>query len=140
MIFYSVLFFESPMNPAIKGIAIIGNKQLVPILIHPLDQDNLEFEELIFESIDMIEASLSSLSERIGVLFLGKLQQLGSKSVYALISCTKKTFLLVLQSDHTIKEADIKDKLLLIQQWYLKDSLNPFVTSYDFLKCKLETL
>ena len=131
---------SSAIKDALKGIAIIGNKQLSPILIHPLDQDSLEFEELIFESIDMIEQTLNSLTERVGVLFLGKLQQLGTKSVYALISCTKKTFLLVLQSDHSIKEADIKDKLLLIQQWYLKDSLNPFVTNYDYLKNKLESI
>eukprot|EP00834_Sanchytrium_tribonematis_P000073 NODE_2_length_91304_cov_0.692462.p73 type:complete len:129 gc:universal NODE_2_length_91304_cov_0.692462:18634-18248(-) len=128
------------MQTSIKGIAIIGNKNLAPILIHPLDQDSLEFEELIFESIDLIEQTLNSLTERIGVLYIGKLQQLGSKSVFALMSCTKKTFLLVLQSDHNIKDADIKDKLLLIQQWYLKDALNPFLTDFTYLKSQLETL
>ena len=127
-------------HPAFIGIAIIGNKQLKPILIHPLDQDSLEFEELVFESIDLVEQALNTLTERVGVLFLGKLQQLGSKSVYALVSCTKKTFLIVLKSDHTIKDADIKDKLQLIEKWYLKDSLNPFVTNYDYLKSKLETI
>ena len=70
---------NSAIKDALKGIAIIGNKQLSPILIHPLDQDSLEFEELIFESIDIIEQELNSLKEQVGVLFLGKLQQLGSK-------------------------------------------------------------